>query len=343
MSGFAALQGFPMGCSPARVARAGEGSYGPLQAAGPDLALPPGFQYRKFGVTGSLMSDGFPTPAAHDGMAAFPLPNGNIRLIRNHEVGWRDAGTPVAQPVYDPRAGGGTTSLEIDPATRELVRDFVSLSGTAVNCAGGPTPWGSWLSCEETVVGPPQMQRKHGYVFEVPVTADGPVEPVPLKAMGRFAHEAAAVDPTTGVVYLTEDQGRAGFYRFLPVLPYRDDRPGDLAAGGELQMLAVHGRPNFDTGHNQVAGGGAGSRCGGLRSKIRTPPMPRKMSTRFSIRGGVKGRPSSAESRAASMRTVPSTSAARTEAMRTAGRSGTTGPTGGRGGWGGRAGNRMAC
>ena len=256
MSGFAALQGFSMDCSRAEVVEAGEGSYGPLQAACPDLALPPGFQYRKFGVTGSRMSDGLPTPAAHDGMAAFPLPNGNIRLIRNHEIGYRDAGTPVAQPVYDPRAGGGTTSLEIDPATREVVRDFVSLSGTAVNCAGGPTPWGSWLSCEETVAGPPQMQRKHGYVFEVPVTADGPVEPIPLKPMGRFEHEAAAVDPTTGVVYLTEDQFRAGFYRFLPERPHQGGRQGDLSAGGELQMLAVDGRPNFDTGHNQVVGVG---------------------------------------------------------------------------------------
>ena len=256
MSGFAALQGFPMSCSRAEVVGAGKGSYGPLQAAGRDLALPTGFQYRKFGVTGSRMSDGLPTPAAHDGMAAFPLPNGNIRLIRNHEIGYRDAGTPIAQPVYDPRAGGGTTSLEIDPATREVVRDFVSLSGTAVNCAGGPTPWGSWLSCEETVAGPPQMQRKHGYVFEVPVTADGPVEPIPLKPMGRFEHEAAAVDPTTGVVYLTEDQFRAGFYRFLPERPYQGGRQGDLSAGGELQMLAVDGRPNFDTGHNQVVGVG---------------------------------------------------------------------------------------
>ena len=139
MSGFAALQGFHIGRSPAGMVGVGEGSYGQLQAAGSDLALPPGFQYVKFGETGSRMSDGLPTPAAHDGMAAFPLPNGNIRLIRNHEIGWRAVGTPIAEPVYDPLAGGGTTSLEIDPATLEVVRDFVSLSGTAVNCAGGRT------------------------------------------------------------------------------------------------------------------------------------------------------------------------------------------------------------
>ena len=92
------------------------------------------------------MSDGVATPLAHDGMAAFPLPNGNIRLIRNHEVRRRARSAEVPDLVYDPGAGGGTTSMEIDPVTREVVRDFVSLTGTAVNCAGGATTWGPWLT-----------------------------------------------------------------------------------------------------------------------------------------------------------------------------------------------------
>ena len=260
MAGFAALQGIPLVACLQRAGslngRLATGGYGPLQAAGPDFSLPAGFQYRKFGVTGSLMRDGIPTPPAHDGMAAFPLPNGNIRLIRNHEVGTRRDGQPIAEPVYDQATGGGTTSLEIDPATRQVVDDFVSLSGTAVNCAGGPTPWGSWLSCEETVVGPPRVRRDHGYVFEVPARATGPVEPVPIREMGRFEHEAAAVDPATGIVYLTEDLPRSGFYRFLPARPYRDGLSGDLRAGGELQMLVIKGRPNLDTGHNREVGVG---------------------------------------------------------------------------------------
>ncbi len=254
MTGFAALQGISCATTSHFVTDDGGGGYGPLEQAGPDFELPAGFQYKKFGMTGSIMSDGFPTPAAHDGMAAFPMPNGNIRLIRNHEVAGRPLAAPIIQPVYDVFTGGGTVSLEIDPTTREVVRDFVSLSGTAVNCAGCATPWGSWLTCEEIIVGGAVVGQEHGYIFEVPVSADGPIEPVPLKAMGRFVHEAAAVDPTTGVVYLTEDALRAGFYRFLPERPYHNGEPADLTAGGVLQMLAVDGRPNLDTDTGQDVG-----------------------------------------------------------------------------------------
>jgi len=140
----------------------------------------------------------------------------------------------------------------------ELAREFVSLSGTHTNCAGGPTPWGSWITCEETTVGPAAgYERAHGYCFEVSANADAEVEPVPLRAMGRFVHEAMAVDPRSGTVYLTEDvtydpaiaAGKgAGFYRFLPA------QRGNLTAGGRLQMLAVRGRPNYVTASGQTVG-----------------------------------------------------------------------------------------
>jgi secreted PhoX family phosphatase len=188
-------------------------------------------------------------------MAAFPLRNGNIRLIRNHENREPPGPSAVkgdAAKAYDPRAGGGTTSLEVRvraDGTPELVRDFVSLNGTIVNCAGGPTPWGTWLTCEESVGGEAEgWGRDHGYIFEVSATAEGLIAAQPLKAMGRFVHEAVAVDRETGIVYETEDQLTAGFYRFIP------RTRGRLADGGRLQMLAVEGRPKFDTSVGQRVG-----------------------------------------------------------------------------------------
>jgi secreted PhoX family phosphatase len=241
---------------PFRWAGLGEGGYGPLRPAGPELALPDGFSYSVLSSTGKPMSDGTPTPGAFDGMAAFALPNGNVRLIRNHEN--RDGpDTAVvkgdASKAYDRQGGGGTTSLEVrvgKDGSAELVRDFVSLNGTIVNCAGGPTPWGSWLSCEESVEGRANgWAEEHGYIFEVPATAEGPVTPLPLRAMGRFVHEAVAVDPATGIVYETEDSDpTAGFYRFIPAVR------GRFAAGGRLQMLALEARPNYDTGTRQKVG-----------------------------------------------------------------------------------------
>ncbi len=238
-----------------RRAGLGDGGYGPLRPAGPELTLPEGFSYTVLSFNGKPMSDGTPTPGAFDGMAAFALPNGNIRLIRNHENRDRPAQAMVKgdpAKAYDPRAGGGTTSLEVRigaDGTPELVRDFVSLNGTIINCAGGPTPWGSWLSCEESVDGRAEgWSEDHGYIFEVPASAESEVTPVPLKAMGRFVHEAVAVDPDTGIVYETEDRQIAGFYRFIPVTP------GRLIDGGRLQMLAVEGRANLDTADDQQVG-----------------------------------------------------------------------------------------
>jgi secreted PhoX family phosphatase len=239
---------------PEQAAR-GAGGYGLLRAAGDELELPAGFNYSVLSYNGKPMSDGHPTPGAFDGMAAFALPNGNVRLIRNHENRDPAATARVKGDVsraYDSRAGGGTTSLEVRVATdgsATLVRDFVSLGGTIVNCAGGPTPWGSWLTCEESTAGPGSgWAQEHGYIFEVPSAAETQIQPIPLKAMGRFIHEAVAVDPGTGVVYETEDRQTAGFYRFIP------NRRGQLSAGGALQMLAIDGRPNYDTATGQQMG-----------------------------------------------------------------------------------------
>lgn len=237
-----------------------EGGYGkltpkPAKNTGETFfALPEGFEYTVFGKTGTKMSDGHVTPGAHDGMAAFAV-DGKIRLVRNHEVRGKP-GEPIGKVAgsYDDVAGGGTTTLIVNPVTRELERDFVSISGTLVNCAGGPTPWGSWLTCEETVIGNATGQvyhkdtnpgggyhKEHGYIFDVSALADGQVQAVALKEMGRFVHEAAAVDPSTGIVYLTEDFRTSGLYRFIPNVPSK------LEKGGRLQMLKLTDYPDRDT------------------------------------------------------------------------------------------------
>lgn len=214
--------------------------------------LPPGFSYRVLSKAGTRMADGFLVPGAMDGMAAFAV-DGKTVLVRNHEltsgdqsVGPFRSQVPAGTKLYDdgdgtPPPAGGTTTIVIDPATGAVEREFLSLAGTIRNCAGGPTPWGSWISCEETTDAAGKkkehrLARDHGFAFEVPATTQiQQAEPIPLTAMGRFRREAVAVHAASGTVYQTEDDQQGCFYRFLPATP------GKLAAGGRLQALRIRG------------------------------------------------------------------------------------------------------
>jgi len=234
--------------------------YGPLQPTREQdsglnyLELPRGFRYRIVSRQGRPMSDGNPTPGLFDGMAAFPGRGGTTVLIRNHENRSRPGEIPVVVPRgkrydQDPNTRGGNTKLVLDG--RRLVESFAVLGGTHTNCAGGVTPWNTWITSEEIFVygsaaepgEQPGSGVPHGYNFEVPADATRPVEPVPIRAAGRFSHEAVAW--LDGLLYETEDRGDAAFYRFRPDRQPREF--GDLASfGGTLEALVVRGRPNFD-------------------------------------------------------------------------------------------------
>ncbi|NVK55064.1 MAG: DUF839 domain-containing protein [Alteromonadaceae bacterium] len=230
--------------------------YGPLVKDPKGLLdLPEGFSYTVLSSFGDKMDDGFSVPDAADGMGCIPVSEDVVALIRNHELQPKHLekfGPGQPQPIKSERAydtnahgeafPGGTTTIYYNTKTQQKEREFLSLTGTIRNCSGGITPWGSWLTCEESVDTPQdEGSQYHGYVFEVPATATELIEPKPLKALGRFNHEAACVDPRSGVVYLTEDRGDSLLYRMVP------NEYGNLAAGGKLQALAIKGYPKFDT------------------------------------------------------------------------------------------------
>ena len=193
--------------------------YGPLapvadQNTGlPLIKLLAGFTYTTFGWAGDPLADGTPTPGLHDGMAVVKSMGPLALLIRNHEVRGTGPSFGPTRRTYDPLAPGGTTNLLFHTGRGKLLETWTSLAGTSTNCAGGPTPWGSWITCEETVDDTAQgFGKTHGWSFEVP--AHGKAEPKPLRGMGRFVKEAVAIDPKTGVVYETEDRGTSGLYRY---------------------------------------------------------------------------------------------------------------------------------
>jgi len=215
----------------AGTAKPGPGPYGALLAADANGAmLPAGFTSRILATSGELVpGTAYLWHPAPDGGAVFPQPDGGWVYTSNSEF-------PLA---------GGAGALRFG-ADGEPVDAYRILTGTSLNCAGGPTPWGTWLSCEETPLG-------QVYECQVVGATQGAVRP----ALGRFSHEAVAVDPGRGQLYLTEDATDGRFYRFTPAA-YPDLSKGLLevlfvdAAGAVTWQPAVN--PDQPQGRNRLAG-----------------------------------------------------------------------------------------
>ena len=239
-----------------RAARSGGSGklFGPLESSPGDLlALPPGFSYEVVAVSGQTdLEDGSgkvigKTPERPDGTLVVETSSG-YRLIQNHE-GSPGSEFPVPLvdgTVYDPGAlGGGCTVLDLTSRGHRRA-EWVGLSGTVSNCAGGPTPWGSWLTCEESEAkaGTGTFEKDHGYVFEVFAGGPDRQSPLPIKAWGRAPHEAVVMEPGRRRVYLTEDASKPTglLYRWSApsgtrLSPYIAKALGPDA--GTLEALAV--------------------------------------------------------------------------------------------------------
>ena len=229
--------------------------FGPLtHLPGDILSLPKGFTARLISENGAKMHDGLVSPGTHDGMGTVAGKNGKVVLIRNHELSPHAKNGPFGadyslvnkidkNKIYDFGSGsrtcvGGTTTMVYDENKGKVELEYLSLVGTVRNCAGGVTPWNSWITCEETELKQGgesgALEKDHGFNFEVKASDKILLnDPVPIKPMGRFVHEAVAVDRTTGIVYQTEDRGDACFYRYIP------NKYGDLHKGGKLQALSI--------------------------------------------------------------------------------------------------------
>ena len=222
------------------------------------LNLPKGFSYSVLSKLNDKMDDGLNVPDKADGMGCFKLDKNHVILVRNHEIGHvpllgntfrlknpygKKMGRYIRKKYnyfYDSTAKktecfGGATSITYNIKTKKVVNQHLSLAGTLVNCSGGQSPWGTWISCEETVKSKEgKILKNHGYNFEVfPSSKNKLTKAVPLKAMGRFRHEAVAFDLNKGFVYQTEDREDGLFYRFIPNVK------NNLKKGGKLQGLSL--------------------------------------------------------------------------------------------------------
>jgi len=239
--------------------RAHKSPLGPIVAnPGRLLELPKGFTFTIIQQAGDPLASGFQMPEQPDGMCCFEDSNGHWVLLRNHELGteaecakygYSTLAFPLNQfptPRYRDQVYGGVTRTVLDPAalakdfqsgtgrrSKAVVRSNLVLAGTHQNCAGGMIG-NTWVTCEESTL------PGHGYAFITRPSDTTLVAPRRIQSWGRFVREAVAMDPKTGVVYMTEDHTNGCLYRHVPTDPKQPF--GD----GKLQALQLKGVPHAD-------------------------------------------------------------------------------------------------
>ena len=298
--------------------------YGPLFKAGDELALPRGFSYKTFGHAGSKMSDGLPTPGCHDGQALFHHSPGKVRLIRNHEL---DLDIPKIKQrslthknAYDRAAPAGCTSSLYDLHSGKLLESFLVLNGTLDNCSGAPTPWGSWLTCEETTDGiKAGYEKPHGYVFEIPAQLEGPRRPGAAQGDGPLRARDRAGRPAHR--HRLHDRGqRRSRRRLLPLPAQQEGPPAPWRPAADARD---HRRQALQHRHG-ASGSARCSTCTGSTSTSPTRPMPSISPARCTRRAGPRAAAGFSASRGRPGTAAASPSSPARPATPTTGRSGAT-------------------